>query len=123
MIYDEKTKNEHLSPLNNIYMTKDGKGLSIAILEPHFWINFCKAIKREDLLTDPRFQIPQERQSHSKILTNILKEIISTRNLDEWEDTLDWQEIPYAPVKSMEEAIKDPHVLARDMVQVVEAGK
>jgi len=126
LVYGEKPENDHLSPLNNIYETRDGKGITLGIIEQHFWENFCKAVNREGLMDDPRFQTPKGRQNHSRALTDILKEIISDRSLGEWEEVLDWREVPYAPVHSMEEAINDPHVVARNLIQEIgtdESGK
>ncbi|MBW1863031.1 MAG: CoA transferase, partial [Deltaproteobacteria bacterium] len=43
----------------------------------------------------------------------------SGRSLGEWEEVLDWREVPYAPVHSMEEAVNDPHVVARNLIQEI----
>lgn len=123
LIHKEKQGNEHLSALNNIYETKDGKRISLGILEQNFWFNFCKAIRREDLLEDPRFAAPAGRRTHMEALIKVVRGIISERTLDEWEKTLDWRQVPYAPVASMEDALNDPHVKARGLVQEIEAGE
>jgi formyl-CoA transferase len=123
LVYGEETENEHLSALNNIYETKDGKKISLGILEQNFWRNFCEAIRKEDLLKDPRFSAPSERRTHMAELVKIVRGIISDRTLEEWEKTLDWREVPYAPVYSIEEALRDPHLEARGLLQEIEAGK
>ncbi len=117
LVYGEKVENEHLSALNNIYETKDGKKISLGILEEKFWWNFCKAIGREDLVEDPRFSSPSERKAHSAELLPILKGIISERTRDEWDRVLDWHLVPYAPVYTIEEAVNDPHVQDRGLLQ------
>ena len=50
-----------------------------------------------------------------------MKEIISDRNLGEWERILDWRKVPYAPVYSIEEAVNDPHLKARGLLQEIDA--
>lgn len=119
LIYGEPDRDEHLSPLNNIYKTKDGRMLSLGIIESHFWKNFCTAAGRKDLLKDPRFGSPSKRKEHAEELLKILKEIIAERSCEEWENTLDWNEVPYAPVCSIREAINDPHVKARGLIHEV----
>lgn len=123
LIYGEKPENEHLSALNNIYETKDGKMISLGILEQRFWRNFCRAIGREDLVEDPRFSSLSERRTHTAELLPILKRIISERTLDEWERVLDWRQVPYAPVYDMEEALNDPHLKTRGLLKEIDAGQ
>lgn len=123
LIYGEKPENEHLSALNNIYETKDGKMISLGILEQSFWRNFCRAIGREDLVEDPRFSSLSERRTQTAELLPILKRIISERTLEEWERVLDWRQVPYAPVYDMEEALNDPHLKARGLLKEIDAGQ
>ena len=122
LVYGKRPENEHLSPLNTIFETKDGKRISLGIVEEeHFWQNFLKAIGREDLLEDQRFSSPLERKKHAAELIQIMKEIISDRNLGEWERILDWRKVPYAPVYSIEEAVNDPHLKARGLLREIDA--
>ena len=122
LVYGEKTGNEHLSALNNIYETKDGKKISLGILEEHFWQNFCKAAEREDLAEDPRFSSPSRRKTNTQELLPEVKRIIAGRTREDWDSVLDWRKVPYAPVYSLEEAIGDCHVKERDLLQEIEAG-
>lgn len=122
LVYREKTEHEHLSPLNNIYETKDGKNISLGMLEEHFWRNFCKAMGKEELLEDARFSSPSRRKNNSKDLLLILKKIISQYTRAELDRILNWKQIPYAPVLSSEEALNDHHVQARNLFQEIEAG-
>lgn len=121
LVYGKRLENEHLSPLNTIFETKDGKRISLGIVEEHFWQNFADTIGRKDLLKDPRFLSPAKRKIHAAELMQIMKEIISERNLVEWERTLDWQRIPYAPVYTVEEAVNDPHLRARNLLREIDA--
>jgi len=122
LIHGEKTENDHLSALNSVYETKDGKKISLGILEQHFWINFCKAAERDALVEDSRFSTPSARKAHTSELISVLAEIVSGRTLREWEQRLDWRQVPYAPVYTMEEALHDPHVEARELLQEIVAG-
>ena len=121
LVYGEKPQNEHLSALNNVYETKDRKKISLGILEKHFWENFCKAAEREDLLEDPRFLSSSDRKKRMAELVQVMKEVISGRTLEEWSRILDWRKVPYAPVYSVEEALCDPHLEARRILEEVDA--
>ncbi|MBW2028698.1 MAG: CoA transferase [Deltaproteobacteria bacterium] len=123
LVYGEEAGDEHLSPLNNVYETKDGKKISLGILEQHFWENFCRSIGQGELLRDPRFSNPAERKGHEKILLDKLREVVSSRTLSEWEEILDWRQVPYAPVRDMVEALEDPHVKARGIVEEINGGE
>jgi crotonobetainyl-CoA:carnitine CoA-transferase CaiB-like acyl-CoA transferase len=121
LVYGKKPENEHLSPLNNLFETRDGKKISLGIVEENFWQNFLEAAGRKDLLGDPRFSSSAERKNNGAALLSVITKIVSERTLSEWEKILDWRQVPYAPVYSMEEAMEDPHVQARGLVQEIEA--
>ncbi len=38
-------------PCYNVYQTKDGRYMALGALESHFWVGFCEAIGREDLVS------------------------------------------------------------------------
>ncbi|MDY6973538.1 MAG: CaiB/BaiF CoA-transferase family protein, partial [Thermodesulfobacteriota bacterium] len=122
LVYGDKPGNEHLSALNNIYETKDGKKISLGILEEHFWRSFCEAAGRQDLAEDPRFCSPALRKTHTRELLPEVRSIISERTREDWDRVLDWRKVPYAPVHSLEEAIADCHVEKRGLLQEIEAG-
>ena len=100
----------------NVYRTKDGKYLSIAAMEPWFWVNLCRALGREDLTGRQEAQ-GLERQEISKFL----EETFITRTRDEWFEVLKDQNISVGKVYNLEEALADPHIVHRGMVVEVEA--
>src|SRR5262245_55616244 len=54
------------NPLVNHYVTRDGKRFLTCCLAPaKDWPNFCRALEREDLMADPRFQTPALRKENS----------------------------------------------------------
>ena len=100
----------------NVYRTKDGKFLSIAAIEPWFWLNLCRALGREDLADSQDAQGQKRRE-----ITSFLEQTFTTRTRDEWFELLKEQNISVGKVYSMEEALADRHVLHRGMVVEVEA--
>jgi crotonobetainyl-CoA:carnitine CoA-transferase CaiB-like acyl-CoA transferase len=95
----------------NIYQTKDGRYLTLGILEEWFWKNLCNALKRDDL-SKTNFMSPNEQQN----LSASLKEIFKTRTLSEWITFLNAADVPCGPVNSIEDVFKDQQVLYRKML-------
>ena len=103
---------------SHVYVTKDEKFICIAPLEQHFWERLCKVLELEEytsyhhevLIYAPLF--PNKRDDILARLT----EIFRTRIRDEWIELLTKEDIPVAPVYSLEEAFQDSHLLYRNMV-------
>jgi crotonobetainyl-CoA:carnitine CoA-transferase CaiB-like acyl-CoA transferase len=99
----------------NIYETKDGKYLTLGILEEWFWKNLCSALKRDDL-SKINFMSPSEQPK----LSSALKEIFRTRTLSEWIIFLNAADVPCGPVNTIEDVFKDEQVLHRKMLLEIE---
>ncbi len=98
-------------PSYNIYRTKDGRHISLGILEPHFWRNLCELLQREDLL---EYQsVVGEKAAYAKAE---LAAIFAARTLDEWREKLDGVEVCWAPVSTFDEAFDDPQVQHRGLL-------
>jgi crotonobetainyl-CoA:carnitine CoA-transferase CaiB-like acyl-CoA transferase len=107
-------------PLYNVYECSDGGWISLGSLEAHFWVNLCKAMGREDFIPHQ-----MDGAKREEIFTHF-REQFKTKPRDEWFEILKQTDICVAPVYSLEEALEDPHNVARDMVVEVEhpeAGK
>jgi crotonobetainyl-CoA:carnitine CoA-transferase CaiB-like acyl-CoA transferase len=105
----------------NVYETKDGKYLTLGILEEWFWKNLCEALKREDL-SKTNFMNPSEQPK----LFSALNEVFKTKTLPEWISFLGAADVPCGPVNSIEDTFKDKQVLHRKMLAEMEdpvAGK
>jgi len=95
----------------NIYETKDGKLISLGILEKQFWKNLCRVVGREDLEEAPYFEL-----SHREELKGILQAIFLTKNQTEWIKLLNSADVPCGPVNTLDEVFKDPQVLHRNLI-------
>jgi crotonobetainyl-CoA:carnitine CoA-transferase CaiB-like acyl-CoA transferase len=99
--------------LMNAYQTRDRRWLLLVILQPdRYWSALCRAIGREELEHDPRFDSFQPRLENHTALFNILEEVFLTKTLDEWKICL--AGIPFAPVQNLSEVIADPQARAND---------
>ncbi len=98
--------------LYQTFQTKDGY---VAIAAINRFPALCKALGREDLTEDPRFK-GREIAEHREELLAILEEEFITRKTDEWLKLLTEADVPCGPLNTLDKALSDPQVLARDMV-------
>ena len=92
----------------NIYETSDGKYLTLAAIEPHFWGDFCKVIGRTDLI---------ERQ-YDPALESELAAIFKGKTRAEWLELFADKDACVEPVNSVDEMLADPQVQARGHVRM-----
>ena len=104
------------SPYYNVYRTGDGKYFSIAAIEPWFWENLCRAIGREDLISQQR--AGGEKRAEIALA---LEEVFLSKTRDQWFEDLRDADISVGKVYDLDEALRDPQVLARGMVVELEA--
>jgi crotonobetainyl-CoA:carnitine CoA-transferase CaiB-like acyl-CoA transferase len=96
----------------NVYRTSDGQLLALGALELKFWVAFCNAIDRPDLAA--RHATGEADQA---ALIAEMRAVFATRTRDEWLRQLAPHDVCLTPVNSPQDALKDPHVRARDLVQ------
>lgn len=109
------------NPLINPYRTSDDRWFLI-VTEPKDWERLAQGIERTDLLADPRFADVRRIIANSKVLTEILDKLFSSKPLQHWREVLDRIRIPYGVVKTPEEVAHDPQVLANEVIVPVEGA-
>lgn len=95
--------------------TSDGYVI-IAVGNDTLWQKFCGLIDRPDLAADPRFTTNPLRTENVKVLGEELTKTFVTKTMDEWLHILKEGGIPVGPINDVERVIKDPAVIARDMI-------
>ena len=95
--------------------TSDGYVI-IAVGNDTLWQKFCGLIDRPDLAADPRFTTNPLRTENVKVLGEELTKTFVTKTMDEWLHILKGGGIPVGPINDVERVIKDPAVIARDMI-------
>ncbi|ETW93850.1 MAG: hypothetical protein ETSY2_50710 [Candidatus Entotheonella gemina] len=81
-----------------------------------FWRALCEAIERPEWAGDPRFADRAGRLQHVDELMALLQEIFVTRPGDEWIERLEAAGVPCGPINTVDRALSDPQVLARNMI-------
>ena len=93
----------------NTYACRDGRYLAVGAIEPQFY-----AILRDKAgWSDPEFDRQNDR-SHWPSLKEKAAAMFRTRDRDEWVKILAGSDACGAPVLTLEEAERDPHLVARE---------
>lgn len=84
-------------PCYNIYETKDKKHISLGAIESKFWLAFCTAVKRKDLI---------KKQFDDKSLEEVRK-IFKNKTAQEWKILNNMHDFCCEPLKKIEEVVND----------------
>lgn len=101
------------------FKTKD-LYLVVACPTEKFWQSLCRALGREDLISNPHFKDALQRIINRQELYQILQEIFLTRTVDEWMEVLRREDVPSAPVNTLDRVMTDEQLLHRRMVVEVD---
>ncbi len=97
-----------------VYQAKDAY-LTIGVANNSLWDRFCRAIGREDIVRDPRFETEAARVQNREALTALLDETFSQQPADEWLARLEKAGVPAGRIKTVAEVCESPHLHARGM--------
>ena len=80
--WGSRNREEVRNPLTIPYQTKDGRWLLLAMPHPdRYWSKLCRAIGREDLEHDPRFESFEPRIENHAALFHILGEVFLSNKI------------------------------------------
>jgi crotonobetainyl-CoA:carnitine CoA-transferase CaiB-like acyl-CoA transferase len=96
------------------FQTRDG-WIVIMCMKEKFWERLADRLGLGALRDDPRFRTFADRLANRGVLRPILKAEFAKRTTAEWLERLRGH-VPIAPVYTVEEALADEQVLAREMV-------
>lgn len=103
------------------YRTADGQ-LNVACLNPKLWQEFCRAIDREELTEDKRFETNADRVESRGALESEIERTLTDRTTEEWLELFTERGIPAAPVHGIEEALYNEQTDAREAVGTISDG-
>jgi CoA:oxalate CoA-transferase len=107
----------HLSlPTYNTFETGDGGEIVVVAGAGRLFAALCTVLGLPELPDDPKFSTPEARLENKDELLDLLRAAFRKRNRDEVYAALRDGGVPSAVVNSIDEALSDPQVLARDMV-------
>lgn len=98
-------------PPMGCFRTADGWML-IIVAGRRGWPEFCQAVERPDLGTDPRFQTIKGRQDHGALVVSLVSEIIAGRPTAHWSEVFTRFGVMHAVANESMDVLNDPHVTA-----------
>jgi crotonobetainyl-CoA:carnitine CoA-transferase CaiB-like acyl-CoA transferase len=101
------------NPLVSFYRAQDGRWIFLLGLQAdRHWPDLVRAVDRPDWLADPRYTNIKTRKEHFPELIAELDAIFATRPFAEWAERLDKAGMWWAPMQSVEDAVRDPQTEA-----------
>ncbi len=100
-----------------IYPTADGY---IAIAAMGVFPALCRALGIPHLAKEERFHGHANRLAHRKELDQVLTETFRTKTTREWLQALEAEDVPCAPVNTLQQALEDPQAIHNGMIVEVE---
>lgn len=98
-----------------IFPAREGS-IVIACLTSGFWARICRAIGREELAEDPRYDTLEKRRDSREEVNAIVADFTSCHSVDELGAIFTAHEVPHAPILGVSEALAQPQAQARGMV-------
>lgn len=109
------TAHANLVPYQS-FKTKDGEMVIGTGSNPQF-ANFCKLIKKEELITDERFVNNSVRVQNRDEIISIISAVIKTKTNKEWMGIFQNATFPNGPINKMKDVFEDEHVKAIELVK------
>jgi len=101
-------------PCYGLYVTKDGRYMALAAIEPHFWGEFCRQVGREDWIPLGRAQSEEGERVRREVAA-----LFAERTQAEWTALLGAADVCLEPVLGLDEALAHPQARHRELVTQV----
>ena len=102
-----------------IFKAAQGYILIIAALD-HQWKGLCQAMQRPDMADDARFRTVRDRLKNKNVLIDEIEQWLqSLPDRDSAVAALERERVPVAPVLTIPEVVKHPHLLERGTVRPI----
>ena len=105
------------------FTCRDGRVIQIASFNTKFFHNVCRALDREDLIDDPRFETSESRLEHEAALNAEIQAAFGRHDSDEMMRRLVEADVMAAPVNTYAETFADPQVVHNRMAVEVEHAR
>jgi crotonobetainyl-CoA:carnitine CoA-transferase CaiB-like acyl-CoA transferase len=103
------------NPLAIPYRAKDGEWIMLSVIEfERYWGVLCKAIGREELIADPRFDTRDRMMENKPDLIKILEEVFQAKTSAEWMTILQKADIVHDKLRHLKDVVKDEQAWAND---------
>lgn len=101
-------------PTSALFTARDGRRISLGVVQQHQFVALAKFLDRETWLTDPRFSDADKRREHADAMMSELGAILATRDAADWEATMSAAGLPCGMVREVGEAVALPQLQDRN---------
>lgn len=115
----EGNRNKGAAPFNT-YPTKEGKYVCIAVANDDMFARCMRVMGMGEAIQDPRFASNKARKQNEAVLDQMVEQWTRQRETGEICRLLDEHKIPAGPILEISELVRDPQLLAREMVVEVD---
>jgi crotonobetainyl-CoA:carnitine CoA-transferase CaiB-like acyl-CoA transferase len=113
----QKTTAAPGNPLTGNYRTSDRRWIQLSMLQPtRYWDEFFRALGREDLVGDTRFDTMEKIFENNELIASIITETFATRTYDEWVTAFKGMTGQWAAVQNAWELGNDEALLANGRI-------
>lgn len=98
-----------------VFETSDGY-IAVTVGTEKLWSIFVEVIGRKDLAENPDFKTNVQRVMNREKLASELNKTFKNYKMSEIAEKLMQAGIPFAPINTVEDAVKSPQIKAREMV-------
>ena len=91
--------------------------IMLSVGNDRLFASFCKLVERPEWATDEKYKTNAVRQENEEELISKIKEIMKLKTAEEWIHLFSEYKIPAGKVNTIEEAIHQPQVQARESVE------
>ncbi len=98
----------------------DGEWFILGVGSDNLWRKFCEVANLGEIQDDPRFHTNSERVRNRETLMPLVKEAMLARPAHEWLSLMTDVGIPCGPIRNVDGALTDAHVIERGMIVELE---
>jgi crotonobetainyl-CoA:carnitine CoA-transferase CaiB-like acyl-CoA transferase len=101
------------------YRSEDG-WITVQVIGPEMFSRWAKLVGREELIQDPRFADDLLRADNRETLTQAMEAWLANRTTAQALAELEGARLPAGPVLGLAQALEDPQVKARELLEYVD---
>lgn len=98
------------------FLCEDQKYIAVGVVTEEQWPRFCRAVKLEALIDDPRFATNPQRVENRAVLIPLLEERFQTKPVAWWVIRLTKEQVPNSRILDFEALRYHPQVLQNDQI-------
>lgn len=102
--------------LYDLFQTADDDWVFLAVITDRHWPALCRALGREDLIDDGRFETLESRKAHEDDLYEIVTASVASMQRDHLVEALIEEGVPSGPVNAPSDLVDDPQLHANDLL-------